>query len=262
MDAVPGCRDRCHPRWPAVMAGHAPNLEAFRELARRNCSQGHQRNFGLGGARSTEQLGHRLSDGQCYDHDDYGSSDFGGQRDPSCSGDGTVCNGVAHDLDRRNGAGERASDDHARQQCEHAESVSVQHRRVIVEPVDIPELHLAWRYVQPLLLPSMQYGAPPYTVQDLYFDCIDGHASLWVAVRHPDVIGACIVAVDRWRSERILSLRVGGSTNMRACARQLLKAVEDWGRAHGCTRMTFSGRRGWARVLGAEVVGYCMTKDL
>lgn len=212
------------------------------------------------GPGAPEQHGGGVSDTEPDNDGIDGPSYCSGQRDssePSVSDSSGGDIGDIHSGDRPD---QRFGDDHARQQCGDGPDVSLQYRRVIQVPPH--EVWLAWPFVKDMLAKSMHYGEAPYTLTDLYLDCIDGHATLWTLAKGNAVIGAGIAAIDNWRSARILSLRVGGSTDMRACVHELLGAVEAWGRAQGCTRMHFSGRRGWARVLGGRVVGYCMSKDL
>ena len=85
-----------------------------------------------------------------------------------------------------------------------------------------------------------------------------GEAQFW-----PAVDSAALTELDS--TGRNLHIRLYGGTLARL--REMLPSIEAFGRAHGCTGITLTGRRGWERTALARERGYnpiatLMRKDL
>lgn len=110
--------------------------------------------------------------------------------------------------------------------------------------------HDVWRDLQPIFEPAMRYH-PVMDVIDLYHICMAGRGQVVVAIDGGGVIGAAVMEVVQFPSNRVGNiLALGGAPGFLAAhmdefGRYLIR----WSAERGCDRIGFQGRCGWARWL-------------
>jgi hypothetical protein len=101
------------------------------------------------------------------------------------------------------------------------------------------------RELSRLLEEALDYAGNTHSLRDVYDQIMAGAAQLWTEE------GAVLVTeVVDTPQKRVLRFWLAAG-ELESCL-GLHRRVLEWGRAQGCEMATFTGRRGWERVLGAE----------
>lgn len=105
---------------------------------------------------------------------------------------------------------------------------------------------------EPIDLLRLAIGGPP------------GIWTIWIAERDDGVIVAAVaVEVKQYPRRRILEVLFAGGSDMRHWIKPLVAALDEFGRATGCSHVASIGRRGWERAWGARFGGdVVLTRDL
>lgn len=101
-----------------------------------------------------------------------------------------------------------------------------------------------WNEVVRLLEPAAKFGGCEVDLSD--------HAECWTVHDGGELIGAATV---RLCVDGQANVHLVGGRDAREWIRPLDQMIGEWARLEGCNRLTASGRRGWKRVLGWDVVG-------
>lgn len=102
-----------------------------------------------------------------------------------------------------------------------------------------------WTEVVRLLDPAAKLGGCEVDLSD--------HAVCWTVHDGDELIGA---ATTQYCLNGDMHVLLVGGRNAKAWIKPLDEMIGEWARDHnGCSRLTATGRRGWKRVLGWNVVG-------
>jgi hypothetical protein len=129
-------------------------------------------------------------------------------------------------------------------------------------PVPASSVSGMWPLVRPHLDPSIAMSRGRYETDDVGILCARGHMQLWVALRDDEVIGGMVTEIAQYPRRRIARVVFAGGKALRSWYRLADEAVEDWGRAWGCTGLEAGGRRGWGRLVKAHEDGVWIYRDI
>ncbi len=109
------------------------------------------------------------------------------------------------------------------------------------------ELASVWPTVEPILREGMTKGSR-LTTADVLPAIKAGDQQLWVGWDSDGVALVAITEIYTTSTDRAVSVIMVAGRGLDDC-RTHLKAIENWGRSLGCSRIEMLGRRGWEKVL-------------
>lgn len=126
----------------------------------------------------------------------------------------------------------------------------------------LEELALRWAEIEPLLRKAtVRTGC--YEPVDLLQMALMGRAGIWIAERDGKILVAIVTEVKQYPRRRVLEVMFGGGSDMGEWIEPMVDALDEHGRAAGCSHVATIGRKGWARAWGADVRGdVLLTRDL
>ena len=83
---------------------------------------------------------------------------------------------------------------------------------------------------------------------DAYCMAMGGEVQLWVGFGQEGLVGAALTAIETYTNGyRVVTFLAMGGEGFKKWDRQLLGAVEAFGKENGCDAVEIQGRKGWGR---------------
>jgi hypothetical protein len=106
---------------------------------------------------------------------------------------------------------------------------------------------------------ALEYGGDTHAFDDVAGGVLSGRYQLWP--NHNSAIVTEIVVYPQLKNLHFFL--AGGNLDE---LQKMVPVIEDWGRSMGCTKVSLSGRKGWARTFlqgsGYTPKWYVMSKEL
>jgi hypothetical protein len=129
---------------------------------------------------------------------------------------------------------------------------------VCVDPARVAEI---WPHVAPLIARAMQRGGLG-TFADVERQVGRGHALLWLAWDGAEILAAAVTELALIESTKLCTIVACGGRGFPRFG-HLIRGLERYARAEGCTRVRICGRKGWARLLpGYSIQRVIIEKDI
>jgi hypothetical protein len=93
---------------------------------------------------------------------------------------------------------------------------------------------------------------------EIHHDLKDAQKQLWGLQDGEEIVGVAITRISLRACEVV---GAAGSAPYVAM-RELHRAIEEWAREIGCSRMRLQGRKGWIKLLGYTQTGIVAEKEL
>lgn len=113
--------------------------------------------------------------------------------------------------------------------------------------VDPKQVGHFWPHVEPLLRPAIE-DVGLNNFEDIEEAILIGCGLVWIAWDGEKIAAAASTTLQRIGSDLICVLTACGGKGMGDWL-PLLKKIEDYAKAEGCTSLRIFGRRGWLRAL-------------
>lgn len=115
------------------------------------------------------------------------------------------------------------------------------------------KIYHAWADVRALLLKDPSLLADDLYPEDLLEKCNSFDYQLWVYVINKKV-SACVFSEILLHSTRKKSvvLHFAAGQNRDHWLNKSYPIVKEWAKLHGCTEISFQGRKGWSKTLGIK----------
>jgi hypothetical protein len=113
--------------------------------------------------------------------------------------------------------------------------------------VDPARVHEIWPHVAPLVARAMRRGGMG-AFPDVERGVREGRALLWLAWDGKDILAAAVTQLDLVDGVKLCTIVACGGQGF-ARFGPLIRGLERYAEAEGCTRMRICGRKGWARLL-------------
>lgn len=124
---------------------------------------------------------------------------------------------------------------------------------LLIQPWDVEAM---WKAVAPHLHRALARQGE-FRAEDIKQLCAGNVMQLWYV---PGTHALVTQIQDKPLCRTLVIVLCGGAGLWQAPA--VIRALEDYGRAMGCTEVRIQGRRGWGRVLGYESTETIMRKKL
>lgn len=98
---------------------------------------------------------------------------------------------------------------------------------------------------QPKLEKALQMAGGTHTIADVGAFIREGKAQLWY-----NEDGMIVTEIEFYPRDRVLNFWLAAGEKDGVL--DLLDDIYEWARSVGCTRATFTGRKGWARILADD----------
>ena len=79
-------------------------------------------------------------------------------------------------------------------------------------------------------------------------DVLNGHALLWITIKDRKICGAVVTQIQETETAKVCEILACGGRDVRRWM-HLLPTLEQYARMFGCSKVRFSGRVGWERVM-------------
>ena len=89
---------------------------------------------------------------------------------------------------------------------------------------------------------ALEYSGGTHTYKDVVDGVLTGRYQLWPGER-----GCCVTEIVRYPQRKVLHIFLAGGELQEILSMEL--AVSEFGKMHGCDRMTLAGRPGWKKAL-------------
>jgi hypothetical protein len=124
-------------------------------------------------------------------------------------------------------------------------------------PEQVPQI---WPHVKDYIESSLIDNGH-ICLQDVYDNLLLNNYQLWTPVSM-DVQAAIVTTIQDVRGTAICTILCCGGKNMKNWMSLAFGEIENWARDEGCKLLKVYGRKGWARLLGFEIVAYEMKREL
>jgi hypothetical protein len=119
---------------------------------------------------------------------------------------------------------------------------------------------MTFEQARPVLQPALDLAGGTHTLDDVESMVTDGRLQFW-----PGPSSAIITEIIEYPRQRTLHYFLAGGDIAEIEA--MLPNIEAWGRSHGCTSASLTGRHGWSRSFLTKKDGWTpravvLTKDL
>lgn len=98
---------------------------------------------------------------------------------------------------------------------------------------------------RPQIEAALEYSGGTHTFDDVAAGVLTGRMQIW-----PTEASCIVTEIIAYPRRKVLNVFLGGGSLGEIMA--MHPDVEAWARAQGCDALTMSGRRGWAKPLGAH----------
>jgi len=92
----------------------------------------------------------------------------------------------------------------------------------------------------PYIEAALEYSGGTHTVDDVAREIIAGKLQLW-----PGRQSAIVTEIEVYPRMKVIHFFLAGGDL--AELQEMTPKIEAWGKAHGCSRASLAGRRGWER---------------
>jgi hypothetical protein len=113
--------------------------------------------------------------------------------------------------------------------------------------VDPARVHAVWSHVAPLVARAMRRGGMG-AFADVERSLGQGRALVWLAWDGKDILAAAVTQLDLIDGVKLCTIVACGGQRF-ARFGHLIRGLERYAEAEGCTRVRICGRKGWARLL-------------
>lgn len=127
--------------------------------------------------------------------------------------------------------------------------------------VPVAAVDAIWEQALPHLQAAIGDAHGRYTPDDIRGFCRGGNMKLFIASEGEAVVAAVVGEIVQYPRKRVLVVPFAGGAEIGRWYAPMEACVEEWARAFGCSgEMTF-GRKGWARITGAEEIGVVLWRE-
>lgn len=102
-----------------------------------------------------------------------------------------------------------------------------------------------WERCKPWLEAALEYGMGCMAIADVQERVNDGRMQFW-----PGANAAAVTEVQEFPRVKFLNVFLAGGDLEEIKA--MVPSFQSWGRYMGCTKLTATGREGWARALKSQ----------
>ena len=127
-----------------------------------------------------------------------------------------------------------------------------------VRGIPADEITKLWPRLEPLVSRALD-RTRDYTLDDVHQSLREERRQIFAT--WPEVDTICITSIEK-RPRRKVLIICWKAGRLHDDWRQMLQAVENWGRSLGCTRVEFRGREGWTKLLPDYKTEVLYHKDL
>lgn len=120
-----------------------------------------------------------------------------------------------------------------------------------VHPMAVADI---WPQAEPFIVEALNMAHGCYEPEDIMTACQRGGMQLWIVAKGEEVLSAIVSEIVAYPRKRVVAVPFIGGKDMMEWQADLFQTIEDWSKAWGCSAMTGGGRRGWAKLTGAETV--------
>lgn len=119
-------------------------------------------------------------------------------------------------------------------------------------PVPPPAVADIWPQAEPFIREALERAHGCYLPEDIMRACQMGAMQLWIVARGDELLSAVVSEITQYPRKRVVAVPFIGGKELMEWQGQLFQEIEEWSKAFGCSAMSGGGRRGWARLTGAE----------
>jgi hypothetical protein len=122
---------------------------------------------------------------------------------------------------------------------------------MVVVSLPIDKIEEAWRFIEPYARQMAERFPDDWPLGEIKQTALAGKIVLWVVWEETTKEHFGMVATCLWRKpsgKKFLVVEAAAGRDHDKWV-HLIPTLEDYGRSHGCTRIEFRGRSGWARRL-------------
>lgn len=127
--------------------------------------------------------------------------------------------------------------------------------QAILSAVRPEDVETVWPLAGPMIQMGIGERMVTHTLDDVLFDLIDSYKTLWLLFEDKEVVGAAVTDVEITPRLRVAVLRWAGGNGIKSGVKPSLKAFAEWARLNDCDLIRIDGRKGWSRLVEAEVIG-------
>jgi hypothetical protein len=135
---------------------------------------------------------------------------------------------------------------------------------VSLVPADhVPEI---WPTVRVLLEPAVAVTNGRYTVDDVFYSCMVGFLTLWIAFDDDkQIVGCEVTKIVDYPSRQVLCSLFTAGDRMRDWREPMMELLVRYARDNGCTAIEGQGRPGWVKMMepyGVRALAMLFEKDI
>jgi hypothetical protein len=127
-----------------------------------------------------------------------------------------------------------------------------------VRGIPADEITTLWPRLEPLVTRALERTGD-YTLDDIHQSLRDERRQIFAT--WPEIDTICITSIERRPKRKVLVIWWKAGI-LHEDWRDMLTAVENWGRSLDCSRIEFRGREGWVRLLPDYRTEVLYFKDL
>jgi len=110
-----------------------------------------------------------------------------------------------------------------------------------------------WSVIAPMLQRAIDQTENDLTTGDLWTMCRSGNAFLVFAAGEAGVVMASVWKFERWNKGQVFRCLCLGGSKMKDWLEPFISKIKEMMEEGGATRMVYSGREGWDRVLSRNM---------